>query len=135
MMPVVTLFFAARNIPIPTPIGHQLLVRSTVSGVCHTDVHVAWGDWKQLDLPLTPGHEGVGIVEAVGPEVKNVKVGDRVGVAWLNHSCMNCDLCNTKRENLCESQKQTGFVVNGSFAEYFVADERFAGRYVPIFEA
>lgn len=117
-----------RQIPKPVPTGHQILAKTLVSGVCHTDVHVAAGDWGALKLPLTPGHEGVGIVEAVGPDVTTMKVGDRVGVAWLGSTCMDCYLCKAGRLNLCAKQTQTGFVHNGSFAEYFIADERFAAR-------
>lgn len=152
--------FAVRQIPKPVPTGHQILAKTLVSGVCHTDVHVAAGDWGALKLPLTPGHEGVGIVEAVGPDVTTMKVGDRVGVAWLGSTCMDCYLCKAGRLNLCAKQTQTGkpsisvgrcfhlptrlqlqwwgvarlmhsfsgFVHNGSFAEYFIADERFAAR-------
>ncbi|XP_055388641.1 alcohol dehydrogenase-like [Condylostylus longicornis] len=117
-----------RQVAKPIPTGHQVLAKTTVSGVCHTDVHVAAGDWGTLKLPLTPGHEGVGVVEAVGSEVTTIKIGDRIGVAWLGSSCMDCYLCKDGRENMCENQKQTGFVQDGSFAEYFIADERFAAK-------
>lgn len=114
------------DLAIPKPAAHQVLTRTLVSGVCHTDLHVVRGDLGALQLPLTPGHEGIGIVEVIGPDVETLKVGDRIGIPWLGSSCMECDLCASGRENLCRQQKQTGFIQNGSFAEYFLADERFA---------
>lgn len=102
------LFITARQLDIPVPIGCQVLARTMVSGVCHTDVHVANGDLGTLNLPRVLGHEGVGIIEAIGPDVKIMKVGDRIGVPWLGSSCMNCYLCQEGRENMCQTQIQTG---------------------------
>lgn len=120
--------FIVREVKKPVPTGCQVLAKSILTGVCHTDVHVAAGDWGGIKLPITPGHEGIGVVETIGPDVKNLKIGDRIGVAWLGSSCMECDLCKKGRENMCENQQQTGYVRDGSFAEYFIADERFAAK-------
>lgn len=107
---------------------HEILIKAKVSGVCHSDVHVVAGDWGSCKLPLTPGHEGIGLVESVGPAVTEVGVGDRVGVAFLNRSCLNCHLCKNGMPNLCEKQLQSGFTTNGTFAEYFIGDDRFVAK-------
>lgn len=107
--------------PVPGP--RQLLVRMEVSGLCRTDVHAAQGDWPvRPRLPLVPGHEGIGIVEARGTEVDNHAVGDRVAIAWLGGVCGQCRYCVDGRENLCEAQLNTGYSVNGTLAEYAVTD-------------
>ncbi|AJY73495.1 alcohol dehydrogenase AdhP [Paenibacillus beijingensis] len=115
------------DVPKPESLAYsECLIRIHVCGVCHTDLHVARGDWHVEDgLPLIPGHEGVGIVEQVGPGVTNIKIGDRVGVPWLHSSCGYCEYCLTGRETLCELQKNTGFTVNGAFSEYMKADARY----------
>lgn len=117
-----------REVEKPTPKDHEVLAKTLVTGVCHTDVHVIDGDLGRVSVPLTPGHEGVGKVVAVGPAVKRINVGDRIGVSWLGHSCLACSLCKAGRENLCPHQRQTGFRRDGSFSEYFVVDERFASK-------
>jgi propanol-preferring alcohol dehydrogenase len=97
------------------------------SGVCHTDIHAAHGDWPvKPPLPFTPGHEGVGIVEALGPGVTGRRVGERVAIAWLGSACGTCRYCISGWETLCKEQKNSGYSVNGAYAEYAVAD----GRYV-----
>ena len=105
------------------------LVRIHASGVCHTDLHAADGDWPvKPTLPFIPGHEGVGVVEEVGELVTNIKRGDRVGIPWLHSACGECDYCLTGWETLCESQLNTGYSVNGGFAELAVADARYVGK-------
>ena len=105
------------------------LVRIHASGVCHTDLHAADGDWPvKPTLPFIPGHEGVGVVEEVGALVTNIKRGDRVGIPWLHSACGECDYCLTGWETLCESQLNTGYSVNGGFAELAVADARYVGK-------
>ena len=105
------------------------IIRLHASGVCHTDLHAADGDWPvQPTLPFIPGHEGVGIVEEVGSFVTNVKPGDRVGIPWLHTACGECGYCLSGWETLCESQQNTGYSVNGGFAELAVADARYVGR-------
>jgi alcohol dehydrogenase, propanol-preferring len=115
--------------PIPAPGPGQIQVRIQASGVCHTDLHAAAGDWPvKPRLPFIPGHEGVGFVSGVGAGVKHVKEGDRVGVPWLYTACGHCTHCLGGWETLCESQQNTGYSVNGGFAEYVVADPAFVGH-------
>jgi alcohol dehydrogenase, propanol-preferring len=109
--------------PIPTPGPGQVLVRIEASGLCHTDIHAAHGDWPVKPTPpFVPGHEGVGIVEALGAGVTQSAVGDRVALPWLGHACGHCDHCVSGWETLCEEQQNTGYSIDGSFAEYAVAD-------------
>jgi alcohol dehydrogenase, propanol-preferring len=99
-----------------------VLVRIEACGLCHTDIHAAHGDWPiKPGLPLIPGHEGVGIVEAVGPDVTEPKVGDRVAVPWLGSACGTCDHCVSGWETLCLSQQNTGYSIDGGFAEFVKA--------------
>ena len=111
-----------REIPVPEVTPGQILVRVEACGVCHTDLHAAEGDWPVKPRPpFIPGHEGVGIVAAVGRDVRWVKEGDRVGVPWLHSACGRCRYCLTGWETLCPNQLNTGYGVNGSFAEYVLA--------------
>ncbi|WP_153730582.1 alcohol dehydrogenase AdhP [Sporosarcina obsidiansis] len=106
----------------PTPGSGQALVKLEACGVCHTDLHAINGDWPvKPKLPLIPGHEGVGIVEAVGPNVTSVKVGDRVGIPWLYSACGECDYCLEGKETLCHNQENGGYSVDGGYAEYCLA--------------
>ena len=115
--------------PIPEPGPGQIQVRIHASGVCHTDLHAAEGDWPvKPNPPFIPGHEGVGFVSGVGAGVKHVKEGDRVGVPWLYSTCGHCKHCLGGWETLCESQQNTGYSVNGGFADYVVADPNFVGH-------
>ncbi|WP_137154543.1 alcohol dehydrogenase AdhP [Rhizobium sp. FKL33] len=117
------------ELPIPDPDDDQILVRFQATGVCHTDLHAAHGDWPvKPSPPFIPGHEGVGFVAKAGKNVKRVKEGDRVGVPWLHTACGYCPHCRTGWETLCGSQQNTGYSVNGSFAEYGLADPDFVGR-------
>lgn len=112
---------------IPEPGPHQALVKLIASGVCHTDLHAAGGDWPvKPKLPLIPGHEGVGIVEKLGPDVTELEVGQMVGYAWLWSACGNCDHCRTGWETLCEQQVNGGYGIDGSFGEYMLVDARYA---------
>lgn len=123
---VVTSFDAPLSIeerPIPEPGPGQVLVQMEACGLCHTDIHAAHGDWPVKPTPpFVPGHEGVGIVTAVGDGVTNRAVGDRVAIAWLGHACGHCDYCVSGWETLCEEQQNSGYSVDGAFAEYAVAD-------------
>ncbi len=115
------------DIPVVPP--GQVLVRIVASGVCHTDLHAADGDWPvKPSLPFIPGHEGVGFVAAVGAGVTWVKEGDRVGVPWLHTACGHCEHCITGWETLCDSQQMTGYTVNGGYAEYVLADPAYVGK-------
>ncbi|WP_420830330.1 zinc-dependent alcohol dehydrogenase [Corynebacterium uropygiale] len=112
---------------LPRPDRYQALVRLIASGVCHTDVHAADGDWPvQPAPPFIPGHEGVGEVVALGPGEHPVKVGDIVGNAWLWSACGTCEFCRTGRETMCESAEYGGYTVDGSFGEYMLVDTRYA---------
>lgn len=114
-----------RTIPIPAP--GQVLVRIEACGMCHTDIHAVRGDWPvKPTLPFVPGHEGVGIVERVGEGVTSRTVGQRVALPWLGYACGECRYCIDGRENLCEAQYNNGYSVDGAYAEYALADARFA---------
>ncbi|WDF65562.1 alcohol dehydrogenase AdhP [Flavobacterium sp. KACC 22763] len=116
------------EVEVKRPGRNEILVKVIASGVCHTDLHAVEGDWPvKPKMPLIPGHEAVGYVVAVGPEVKNVKEGDAVGVPWLYSACGGCDHCITGWETLCESQQNGGYSVDGGFAEYVIADARYVG--------
>lgn len=107
----------------------QVLVKVAASGVCHTDLHAARGDWPvKPSLPFVPGHEGVGTIAAVGQGVKGIKEGDRVGVPWLHTACGHCRHCTTGWETLCPDQQNTGYSVNGGFADYVLADPGYVGH-------
>jgi alcohol dehydrogenase, propanol-preferring len=117
------------EVPVPIPGAGQILVRVAASGVCHTDLHAADGDWPvKPKPPFIPGHEGVGHVAGVGAGVTHIKEGDRVGVPWLYTACGHCRHCLGGWETLCESQQNTGYSVNGGFAEYVLADPNYVGR-------
>ncbi len=115
--------------PVPEPGPNQILVRIAATGVCHTDLHAARGDWPvKPNPPFVPGHEGVGTVVAAGREVRRVKEGDRVGIPWLHTACGYCPHCRTGWETLCADQKNSGYSVDGSFAEYALADPNYVGH-------
>ena len=117
------------EVPVPAAGPGQILVKVAATGVCHTDLHAVDGDWPvKPKPPFIPGHEGVGHVVAVGTGVRHVKEGDRVGVPWLHTACGNCTHCLGVWETLCEGQQNTGYSVNGSFAEYVVADPNYVGH-------
>jgi propanol-preferring alcohol dehydrogenase len=114
------------DVPIPEPGPEQVLVRIEASGLCHTDIHAARGEWPvKPALPFIPGHEGVGIVERVGPgNAHGITEGTRVALPWLGYACGDCVHCNTGWETLCESQQNMGYSMNGGFAEYAVGYAR-----------
>jgi len=113
--------------PVPAPGTGQVLVRIEYSGLCHTDIHAAHGDWPVKPTPpFVPGHEGVGVIEAIGEGVQHRSVGQRVALPWLGHACGHCDHCVEGWETLCEEQQNTGYSIDGGFAEYAVADASYA---------
>ncbi len=117
------------EVAVPRPGPGQILVRIEASGVCHTDLHAAHGDWPVKPTPpFIPGHEGVGYVVGLGAGVRHVKEGDRVGIPWLYSACGHCAHCLGGWETLCESQRNTGYSVNGGFARYTVAEADYVGR-------
>ncbi|OAP36325.1 alcohol dehydrogenase [Sinorhizobium glycinis] len=112
--------------PLPQPLAGQLRLRVEACAVCRTDLHVVDGDLPQPQLPLVPGHEIVGIVEAVGTEVDPARIGRRAGVPWLGHTCGTCFYCRSSMENLCDDPLFTGYTCDGGFATYVVADADYA---------
>jgi alcohol dehydrogenase, propanol-preferring len=117
------------EVPVPRPGPGDIVVKIKACGVCHTDLHAIEGDWPAKPTPpFIPGHEGVGYVAAAGNGVKVVKEGDRVGVPWLHTACGHCVHCLGGWETLCLEQKNTGYSVNGGFAEYTLADPNYVGH-------
>lgn len=117
------------EVPIPVPGPFEALVEVDYSGVCHTDLHAARGDWPVKPVPpFIPGHEGSGRVVELGPSAAGVRVGDRIGNAWLATACGVCRDCLGGWESLCASQQNSGYSVDGSFAEYMIVDTRYAPR-------
>jgi propanol-preferring alcohol dehydrogenase len=122
--PGVPLEMADREEPIALP--GDVLVRVRACGVCRTDLHIVDGEIPVTDFPLVPGHEIVGVVEDIGDGVTHIEPGDRVGIPWLGHTCQHCTFCASGRENLCPEARFTGYQIDGGFAEYVVADARYA---------
>ncbi|HWW73976.1 MAG TPA: alcohol dehydrogenase catalytic domain-containing protein [Pyrinomonadaceae bacterium] len=113
------------EVPAPLPREDELLVRVSACGICRTDLHVVEGELPQRLSPVVPGHQVVGRVAEVGSRAEGYKMGERVGIAWLNSTCGVCRFCRAGRENLCEGAQFTGWTVNGGFAEYAVAPAAF----------
>ena len=114
-----------RNMPVPEPGSGQILVRVRVCGVCRTDLHIVEGDLPLVKRPIIPGHETVGIVDRTGAGVRSVKEGDRVGIAWLQGTCGQCEFCRNGRENLCTRATFSGYHIDGGYAEYALVSEAF----------
>jgi propanol-preferring alcohol dehydrogenase len=112
-------------VAVPEPSPQQVLLEVLACGVCRTDLHVLDGELPNLRYPVTPGHEIVGRVAAVGSAVTSLAVGQRVGVPWLAHTCGQCEPCRLGLENLCENAEFTGYTVPGGYAEFVAADERY----------
>ena len=117
------------DVPMPTPGPGEIIVKIETSGLCHTDLHAAHGDWPvKPPLPFIPGHEGVGVVTQLGAGVTAVREGERVAVPWLGYACGACAHCASGWETLCEQQVNTGYSANGGHAEYVRAHARYVGR-------
>lgn len=116
------------EVPDPQPGPGQVRLRVRACGVCHTDLHTVEGELKLPKLPVIPGHQIVGVVDAVGTGAMRYQVGDRVGVGWLGWACGECEFCRRGEENLCLQARFTGLHVDGGYAQYAVVDERFAYR-------
>jgi propanol-preferring alcohol dehydrogenase len=115
--------------PIPEPGEGQVLVKIEASGLCHTDMHAANGDWPVKPTPpFVPGHEGVGIVTGLGRGVTRVREGDRVAIPWLGWACGECEYCMTGWETLCERQQNSGYSIDGGWAEYALASASYVGK-------
>ncbi len=113
------------DLPMPAPQAGQVLVKVAACGVCRTDLHVTDGELLEAKLPIVPGHEIVGHVEATGDQVRRLHRGDRVGIPWLGHTCGVCRFCTAGDENLCDSPRFTGYQIDGGYAEYCLAEEAF----------
>jgi alcohol dehydrogenase, propanol-preferring len=125
---------SVEEIPVPQPAPGQLLVKVSACAVCRTDLHVVDGELAEPKLPLMPGHEIVGRIEQVGEGVPNFRPGERVGIPWLGWTCGECEFCQSGRENLCERARFTGYTIDGGYAEFAVADARFAFRLPDMFD-
>jgi alcohol dehydrogenase, propanol-preferring len=120
------------DVPKPVAGSGEVVVRIETSGLCHTDIHAAHGDWPvKPKPPFIPGHEGVGIVESLGAGVTEVAVGDRVALPWLGFACGTCEYCTTGWETLCDHQRNTGYSIDGGYAEYAVATAKYVAK-VPV---
>lgn len=117
------------DVPKPEPGHGQVVVKIETSGLCHTDIHAAHGDWPvKPSPPFIPGHEGVGVIERIGAGVTGHAEGDRVAIPWLGYACGACEYCGSGRETLCPSQRNSGYSVNGAYAEYALAEAAYLGR-------
>lgn len=113
------------ELKIPQPGARQVQIEVDACGICRTDLHILDGELDQPNIPLVPGHQIVGRVMRTGDQVTQFARGDKVGVPWLGHTCGSCEYCRSGRENLCDEARFTGYDIDGGFAEYTVADERF----------
>ena len=119
---------AAADLPQPRPGTGQLLIAVKACAVCRTDLHILDGELAQPKLPLVPGHEIVGTVVERGPDADRFAIDDRIGVPWLGFTCGVCRYCRAGRENLCDYARFTGYQIDGGYADYTVADQRFCFR-------
>jgi propanol-preferring alcohol dehydrogenase len=110
----------------PSALPGDVMVKVSACGVCRTDLHVVDGELPNAEVPIVPGHEIVGVVQQVGDSVHGFSIGDRVGIPWLGYSCGTCASCKSGRENLCPNARFTGYQLDGGYADYAVADARFA---------
>ncbi len=114
-----------KEVATPSPGDHEVLIKVRACAVCRTDLHIIDGELTRPRLPLIPGHEIAGVVAGLGAKASRFKLGDRVGVPWLGWTCGVCEFCRSGRENLCDKARFTGYDIDGGFAEFTVADERF----------
>jgi propanol-preferring alcohol dehydrogenase len=114
------------NWPEPIPGPGEVRLRVRACAICRTDLHVIEGDLPQAKLPIIPGHQAVGVVDVLGRDCRRLKVGQRIGVAWLRHTCGVCRFCRSGRENLCLAPRFTGYHADGGYAEFAVVPEEFA---------
>jgi propanol-preferring alcohol dehydrogenase len=120
---------AIEDVPVPQPGPGKVFVKVKACGVCHTDLHAASGDWPVKPVPpFIPGHEAAGIVAALGSGVSGLTIGDTVGVAWMHDACLRCDIARPDGKR-CASINNTGYSINGGFAEYVIASAAFAARH------
>ncbi len=124
--PIATSPLRMEDLPVPPPGPGEVRLAVRCCAICRTDLHVIEGDLPRQKLPIIPGHQVVGVVDAVGPGCMRLRAGQRVGVAWLRHTCGRCGFCTAGRENLCEGSLFTGYHADGGYAEYAVAPEDYA---------
>lgn len=124
--PIETSPLSLRDAPDPEPGPGEVRIRVRACGLCRTDLHVIEGDLPAKRLPLIPGHQVVGVVDRVGAGAKRFRAGDRIGIAWLRHTCGQCAYCRAGHENLCESSEFTGYHADGGYAELAVVPEAYA---------
>jgi propanol-preferring alcohol dehydrogenase len=122
-----------RELPVPEPVAGEVRLKVRCCAICRTDLHVIEGDLPREKLPIVPGHQIVGTVDKLGPGCKRIQLGQRVGVAWLRHTCGVCPFCTAGKENLCESARFTGYHADGGYAEYAVVPEDFAYEIPDVF--
>ena len=115
-----------KDYPQPEPGSGEIRVQVRACGICRTDLHIVEGELPARKLPVIPGHQIVGVVQAQGRDTGEFQQGQRVGIPWLHRACGHCHFCRTERENLCEQAEFTGYTVDGGYAEYAVAPEEFA---------
>ena len=116
---------ALKEVATPRPDAHQVLIEVRACAVCRTDLHIVDGELARPKLPLVLGHEIVGVAAALGEKVTRFRPGERLGVPWLGWTCGVCEYCRSGRENFCDEARFTGYDIDGGFAQYTVADERF----------
>jgi propanol-preferring alcohol dehydrogenase len=114
------------KLPDRSPESHQIRVKVLACGICRTDLHVVDGELPNPETPIIPGHEIVGRIDAIGSGVEGLRIGERVGIPWLGHTCGVCPYCKAHRENLCDRPLFTGYTRDGGFATAVIADARFA---------
>jgi len=114
------------NEPDPSPGRGEVRMRVSCCAICRTDLHIVEGDLPMQTYPIIPGHQVVGVVDRLGPAVLHLRVGDRIGIAWLRYTCGHCRFCTSGRENLCELSLYTGYHVSGGYAELAIVHEDFA---------
>ncbi len=124
---------ALKDIPVPEPRDHEILIRVHACGVCHTDLHTVEGDLPFPRLPLVPGHQVVGVVERRGSAANRFALGDRVGMTWFYSSCGTCEFCIEGKENLCSDARFTGYHADGGYADFMIAPEQSAFRIPEVF--
>jgi propanol-preferring alcohol dehydrogenase len=124
--PIATSPLRLRQVDTPLPEPRQVRLRVSCCAICRTDLHVIEGDLPQQKLPIIPGHQIVGVVDAVGSACTRLEAGQRVGIAWLRSTCGTCQFCTSGRENLCSCQQFTGYHADGGYAEFAVVDEEYA---------
>ena len=114
-----------KRVPVPTPSSRQVLVKVIACGVCRTDLHIIDGELPDAKFPLIPGHEIIGIIEDIGPDVKTLRAGEVVGIPWLAYTCGKCKYCQRGQENICDNAIFTGYTIDGGYAEYCIGNENF----------